>query len=387
MKFVSFHLMPYRQLDLEAARQHRSTWVVLPNSFYDPVKGAEEYAAYIDFLVDCERLGFDCISVNEHHQNAYGLMPAPNLIASALIQRTKTIKIAVLGRALPLVSNPVTIAEEFAMLDNLSRGRLVCGFVRGIGAEYHSTGVNPYFSHERFHEAHDLIIKAWTQPGPFAFEGRHFNLRYVNLWPRPYQQPHPPVWIPSQGSTETVVWASHPDRKYPFMVTFSAGDVVARNLNAYRDEARKYGYEPEDGQFGWACPVYVAETDERAREEAGAAVESLFNDFLRMPMEMLIPPGYTSQKSMQNFFKGRSVIGAPTRITADFLIESQTALIGSPQTVRDKIEAMRDKTGLGILLPMFQFGILSDELARRSIEMFAAEVMPHLQTAAAKEMA
>jgi alkanesulfonate monooxygenase SsuD/methylene tetrahydromethanopterin reductase-like flavin-dependent oxidoreductase (luciferase family) len=195
------------------------------------------------------------------------------------------------------------------------------------------------------------------------------------------------VWIPSQGSTETVVWASHPDRKYPFMVTFSAGDVVARNLNAYRDEARKYGYEPEDGQFGWACPVYVAESDERAREEAGAAVESLFNDFLRMPMEMLIPPGYTSQTSMQNFFKGRSVIGAPKRITADFLIESQTALIGSPRTVRDKIEAMRDKTGLGILLPMFQFGILSDALARRSIEMFAAEVMPHLQTAAAKELA
>ena len=141
-----------------------------------------------------------------------GLMPAPNLIASALIQRTKRVQIAILGRALPLVNNPIYIAEEFAMLDNLSKGRIIAGFVRGIGSEYHSSGTNPYFSHERFHEAHDLIIRAWTEPGPFAFDGDHFSLQYVNLWPRPYQSPHPPVWIPSQGSSETVAWASRSRR-------------------------------------------------------------------------------------------------------------------------------------------------------------------------------
>jgi len=109
--------------------------------------------------------------------------------------------------------------------------------VRGIGSEYHSSGTNPYFSHERFHEAHDLIIRAWTEPGPFAFDGDHFNLQYVNLWPRPYQQPHPPVWIPSQGSSETVAWASDPKRKYPFLVTFSAANLVARYHTAYREQA------------------------------------------------------------------------------------------------------------------------------------------------------
>jgi alkanesulfonate monooxygenase SsuD/methylene tetrahydromethanopterin reductase-like flavin-dependent oxidoreductase (luciferase family) len=379
MKIISFHLMPYRPLDFEAAAKYRSSWVVLPNSLYDPVKGAEEYAAFIDFLVDCERLGFDGVGVNEHHQNAYGLMPAPNLIASALIQRTKKVKIAVLGRALPIVNNPIYIAEEYAMLDNLSKGRLICGFVRGIGAEYHSSGVNPYFSHERFHEAHDLIIRAWTEPGPFAFDGEHFNIRYVNLWPRPYQSPHPPVWIPSQGSSETVVWAADPQRKYPFLVTFSPTELVVRYLTAYRDQARKFGYEPSDGQFGWACPVYVAESDERAQEEAGRAVETLFNNFLRMTMEMLIPPGYTSQASMKNFLKQRTAVPGRGALTADYLIGSGTALIGSAKTVRAKIEAMRDKTGLGIFLPMLQFGILSDTLARRSAELFAAEVMPHLQ--------
>ena len=113
-------------------------------ALYDPVKGAEEYARHIDALVYAEELGFDAIGVNEHHQTAYGLMPAPNLIASALIQRTKRVQIAILGRALPLVNNPIYIAEEFAMLDNLSNGRIIAGFVRGIGSEYHSSGINPY---------------------------------------------------------------------------------------------------------------------------------------------------------------------------------------------------------------------------------------------------
>ena len=176
------------------------------------------------------------------------------------------------------------------MLDNLSKGRIIAGFVRGIGSEYHSSGTNPYFSHERFHEAHDLIIRAWTEPGPFAFDGDHFSLRYVNLWPRPYQSPHPPVWIPSQGSSETVAWAADPKRKYPFLVTFSSADLVARYHNTYREQARQYGYEAAPDQLGWACPIYVAETDERARAEAGRAVETLFNDFLRQSFEMLMPP-------------------------------------------------------------------------------------------------
>ena len=211
MKFTCFHLMPYRPLDMVERRKYRAAWVVMPNDLYDPVKGADEYTSYIDQLVYAEELGFDNISVNEHHQTAYGMMPAPNLIASALIQRTKRVKIAVLGRALPLTNNPTFIAEEYAMLDVMSRGRLICGFVRGIGTEYHATGINPAFSHERFHEAHDIIVSAWTKPGPFEYEVEHYNVRYVNLWPKPYQTPHPPIWIPSQGSTETVNWAA--DRK------------------------------------------------------------------------------------------------------------------------------------------------------------------------------
>jgi alkanesulfonate monooxygenase SsuD/methylene tetrahydromethanopterin reductase-like flavin-dependent oxidoreductase (luciferase family) len=380
MKLLSFHLMPYRHLDFEAAAKHRSAWVVLPNELYDPVKGAEEYERHIDLLVYSEKLGFDGLGVNEHHQTAYGMMPAPNLIASALIQRTKSIKIAVLGRALPIVNNPIYIAEEYAMLDNLSKGRIIAGFVRGIGAEYHSSGVNPYFSHERFHEAHDLIVRAWTEPGPWSFESENFNIRYVNLWPRPYQQPHPPIWIPSQGSSETVAWASHPDRKYPFLVTFSSEELVTRYLTTYRERGREYGYEAAGSQLGWAAPIYVAETDARAKEEAARGIETLFNNYLRMTSEMLIPPGYTSLSSTKNFFRMRQNMATRSAfMSADQLIGNGTAVIGSPKTVRAAIDRMRDKTGFDILIGMFQFGVLTDELARRSLDLFAAEVMPHLR--------
>jgi alkanesulfonate monooxygenase SsuD/methylene tetrahydromethanopterin reductase-like flavin-dependent oxidoreductase (luciferase family) len=380
MKFVCFHLMPYRPLDLEAAKKYRSAWVVLPNSFYDPEKGAAEYDSYLDQLTYAEELGFDAIGVNEHHQTAYGLMPAPNLIASALIQRTKKVQIAVLGRALPLVSNPINIAEEFAMLDVLSKGRLIAGFVRGIGAEYHSTGVNPAFSHERFHEAHDLIVKAWTTPGPFEFEGDYFRLRYVNLWPRPYQKPHPPVWIPSMGSRETVVWASAPERKYPFMVTFSPESAVVRYHKMYREAAHAHGYTASGGQLGWATPIYVAESDQQARDEAKAGIESLFNNFLSMPWEMLLPPGYTSNTSLKATLKLRPALGGrPRQQTIDELIASGTIVVGSPTTVREKIARVREQTGFDILIALLQFGVLPDDLARRNMEMFAGEVMPKLR--------
>ncbi|MDB5532894.1 MAG: flavin-dependent alkanal monooxygenase [Hyphomicrobiales bacterium] len=380
MQFTCFHLMPYRPLDMEERAKHRSAWVVLPNSLYDPEVGAEQYESYLNQLTSAESLGFDIIGVNEHHQTAYGMMPAPNLIASALIQRTKKIRIAILGRALPLTNNPMFIAEELAMLDTLSRGRIIAGFVRGIGTEYHATGINPAHSHERFQEAHDLIVAAWTKPGPFAFEGEHYNFRYVNLWPRPYQRPRPPIWIPSQGSSETVRWAAAPERKYPFLVTFSAFDLVKRYLNTYADQARQFGYEPSGSQLGWAVPVYVADTDEQAKQEAGSAIESLFNQFLPNPWEMLLPPGYMSLSSMKATMKARRSLGSrPRTQTAADLISSGTAPFGSPKSVVEKIKRMQDETGFDNLVSMLQFGTLSDELTNRNMQMFASEVMPHLR--------
>jgi alkanesulfonate monooxygenase SsuD/methylene tetrahydromethanopterin reductase-like flavin-dependent oxidoreductase (luciferase family) len=377
MQVILFHLMPYAALDLESARKHGTVWVKLPNRHFDPEIGHKLYNRYLDEMEYGEELGFDAISVNEHHQTAYGLMPSPIVTASALARRTKKVKICILGSALPLRSHPLTVAEEYAMIDVITGGRLIAGFVRGIGAEYHTFGVNPTFSHERFHEAHDLIIRAWTEPGPFAFQGKHYRVNYVNLWPRPYQKPHPPVWIPSQGSKETIDWASHPSRRYPYLQTFSPAKVVARYLKMYRDTCKGYGYEAPDSQLGWAVPVYVAKTDEDARREAKAHFEAFRNVFVRMPIEMLLPPGYTSRESLKNVMKAKAEMFGD--IDIDKAIELGLFVCGSPVTVRRKFEEHWKEMRFGNLLVLLQFGTLPADLTRRNMELFAREVMPGLK--------
>jgi alkanesulfonate monooxygenase SsuD/methylene tetrahydromethanopterin reductase-like flavin-dependent oxidoreductase (luciferase family) len=377
MQIVLFHLMPYADLDLEAGRKNGTVWVKLPNKHFDPEKGHKLYNRYLDELEYGEALGFDAVSVNEHHQTAYGLMPSPIVTASALARRTRKVKICILGSALPLRSHPLTVAEEHAMIDVISGGRLVSGFVRGIGAEYHTFGVNPTISHERFHEAHDLIVRAWTEPGPFAFQGKHYNVSYVNLWPRPYQKPHPPIWIPSQGSKETIDWASHPDRRYTYLQTFSPAKVVERYLTMYRDTCKGYGYEAKDSQLGWAVPVYVSESDESARREAKQHFEAFRNVFVKMPLEMLLPPGYTSRESLKNVMKAKAQMFGD--VTIDQAIDLGLFVCGSGATVRAAFERYWSDMRFGNLLVMCQFGTLPGDLARRNMELFARGVMPALK--------
>jgi alkanesulfonate monooxygenase SsuD/methylene tetrahydromethanopterin reductase-like flavin-dependent oxidoreductase (luciferase family) len=186
--------------------------------------------------------------------------------------------------------------------------------------------------------------------------------------------------VPSQGSSETIAWAAAPERKYPFLVTFSAEELVVRYLTMYREQARKFGYEAAGGQLGWAVPIYVADTDERARAEAKAGIESLFNDYLPNPWEMLLPPGYMSHASLKRTMQMRKALGSrPRNQTIDELAQSGTVVVGSPRTVRERIERMRETTGLDNVITMLQFGVLPDDLTQRNMEMFAAEVMPHLR--------
>jgi alkanesulfonate monooxygenase SsuD/methylene tetrahydromethanopterin reductase-like flavin-dependent oxidoreductase (luciferase family) len=379
VKFIAFHLMPYADLDLSYSDKHDSAWVTLPNSYYDPVKGHALYNRYLDELEYADQLGFDGVGVNEHHQTAYGLMPTPGVIAGALARKT-TGTIAVLGRALPLVNNPLVIAEEFSMLDNITGGRLITGFVRGIGAEYHSWNMNPAFSHERYGEAHDLIVRAWTETGPFHWKGKHFDFRYVNTWPRPYQQPHPPIWIPSQGSRETIVWAAAAERKYTYLQTYSPIAAVKNFLDLYREEANKAGYTATPDQLGWMAPVYVGETDASAREEAKPHIEAFSNKFLRMKAEMVRPPGYLSLASAKAVMEAKGGRGGTH--TIDSLIESGQLICGSAATVRDQLAQHETTLGIGHFLALLQFGTLPHDLTMASIERFAKNVMPQLRDGA-----
>jgi len=376
MKFFNFHLMPYADMDLGEIDRNGSAWVTLSNRHYDPVKGAELYHRYLDEMEFADRLGFDGVVVNEHHQTAYGMMPIPGVLAGALARSVKRAKIAVLGRALPLVNNPLNIAEEYAMIDNLTRGRLIAGFVRGIGAEYHATGINPGDSHARFHEAHDMIIRAWTEPGPFEYAGKHYHVRYVNPWPTPYQKPHPPVWIPSQGSQETIEWAAK--MKYVYCQTLSPIAQVARFFAMYRAAAKTLGYEAGPDRLAWSNSMYCAETDEKALREAKPHLEALNNKFLKMPVEMLLPPGYTSFESMKRISAAKLTASQKPR-TAEDLIEAGVVIVGSPETCRARLAEYQKLAGFGTVLVKTQFGTLPAELTRKNMEMLATEVFPHFR--------
>src|SRR5215211_6580515 len=171
---------PFLPSDFDA--KYDSAWVWLPNALYDPVKGHDLYTEYINTLAYAEKLGYDGICVNEHHQNAYGLMPSPNLIAAALTRRTRNAAIVVMGNSLALYNPPVRVAEEFAMLDCMSGGRLVAGFPVGTSMDTNfGYGQTPATLRDKYYEAHDLVIKAWTEPEIFDFNGKYTQLRYVNI--------------------------------------------------------------------------------------------------------------------------------------------------------------------------------------------------------------
>lgn len=377
MKFFNFHLMPYRHADLAAIERNGSAWVTFSNSNFDPQLGAELYHEYLDQMEYADRLGFDGVCLNEHHQTAYGLMPTPGVLAGALARSVKRAKIAILGRALPLLNNPLSVAEEFAMLDNLTRGRFIAGFVRGIGAEYHAMGINPAESQARFAEAHDLIIRSWTEPGPFSYHGKYYQFKYVNTWPRPYQNPHPPVWVPSQGSSSTIEWAAR--LRYTYCQTLSPIETVAKFFNMYREQARKAGYEASNDQLAWSNCIYVAETDEKAIREARPHLEALVGTLLKMPMEMLLPPGYTNMEAMKRIKATRAGGFNKKPQTIEDLMKAGVVIVGSPSTVREKLAEYEAAAGFGTVLTKTQFGTLPDDMTRANMAAIAEEVIPHFR--------
>src|SRR5437867_3071923 len=158
-----------------------SEWPV-PSGDYDRDAGARAYQGMIQRLEYVEELGFDWVSVSEHHYSPRILTPSPIVSAAFIAARLKRIKIALLGPIVPQ-SNPVRVAEELAMLDNMAQGRLVAGLLRGTSNESLTYDLNPAEARERTDEGMELILKAWTEPQPFGWQGRHF--KYRTIWMRP----------------------------------------------------------------------------------------------------------------------------------------------------------------------------------------------------------
>jgi alkanesulfonate monooxygenase SsuD/methylene tetrahydromethanopterin reductase-like flavin-dependent oxidoreductase (luciferase family) len=382
MKFHWFHLMPYRFLPDDFKQKHRSVWVDIPRSLYDPKVGHRLYNEYLDQLEFADRMGFDGICVNEHHQNAYGLMPSPNIMAGALARRTQNANLVVLGNSIALYNPPIRVAEEFAMLDVLSGGRLVAGFP--VGTSMDTTfcyGEVPATLREKYLEAHDLIIRSWTSPDSFAFNGKYTKLRYVNLWPRPLQQPHPPVWIPGGGSVETWDFCVDHDYQYSFLSYF--GYKQAKKVaDGYWEVMARKGKEPNPYSLGFAQVVAVANTDEEAERDYAPHMDYFYNRCLHVYVGFVDAPGYRSANSIRAGLTGQIAKSGSWKREGlgwrDF-VEHGYIVAGSPRTVvdglRDAIKSLR----CGHLMMLFQIGSMPPELVRKSTELFAREVMPHLR--------
>lgn len=373
MQVFAFHLMPWPNIDPDVVEKYSSAWVVYPNSEYDPELGQKLYGEYLDQLVFADEAGFDAICVNEHHQNAYGLMPSPNIMAAALVSRTSRAKIAILGNGIALRDNPLRVAEEVAMLDVMSGGRILSGFVRGIGAEYHSLNLDPTRSRDRYFEAHDLILKAWTDPGPFEWDGEHFQYRYVNVWPRPLQQPHPPIFVPSQGSAETLEWAA--ERRYPLACTFVPMERLKQFYGKYREYAEGFGYTAQPDQFGLTSIVHIHPDGEEA---AMASLEPHVRYFqercFTLPLPTFFPPGYTAASS----YKTRLEIAREMAGAGGPSLSAGEPLVGTAEQVGERLERNMAEAGAGTLLAWFQIGDMPHDKAMYSMEQFAEKVLPYL---------
>ncbi|MEX1253582.1 MAG: LLM class flavin-dependent oxidoreductase [Dehalococcoidia bacterium] len=384
MKLHFFHLMPYRFLPDDFTEQHRSVWVDVPSSLFDPAKGHQLYNEYLDELEHAATLGFDGICVNEHHQNAYGMMPSPNLMASALARRTNDAAIVVLGNSIALYNPPTRVAEEFAMLDCLSGGRLVAGFPVGTSMDTnYCYGTTPADLREKYQEAHDLIIQAWTRPDVFSFNGKYTQLRYVNTWPRPVQKPHPPIWIPGGGSVETWEWVTSRDYVYCYLSYFGhqRGQKV---MDGFWEEVDRQGKEANPYRAGFLQFVAVSETDAQAERDYAEHAEYFYNRCLHIWPGFADAPGYRTMRTVRAGLQSqlgqqvRTMMASGQLKWKDF-VEQGFILAGSPETVRQKLEEAAKALRIGQMMVLLQFGSMPPELVRKNTELFAREVMPHVR--------
>jgi alkanesulfonate monooxygenase SsuD/methylene tetrahydromethanopterin reductase-like flavin-dependent oxidoreductase (luciferase family) len=250
--FETAHYRPPRRLSAE--------WPVPPDA-YDREAGVNSYRGMSERLQYVEELGFDWVSVAEHHYSPHRLTPAPIVSAAHLAAHSQKIKIAVLG---PIVSqsNPVQVAEDLTMLDNLMPGRLVVGLLRGTTGEYLSYGLNPAEARERTTEAMELILKAWTEPQPFSWQGRHFQFRTVSVWPRPVQQPHPPTYALGGSRESCEIAARH---RLGLGIAYGSFDAMGKATRYYRDACVQYGWHPTPGQIIYRANILLTKSDEEAR--------------------------------------------------------------------------------------------------------------------------
>ncbi|MBS0560018.1 MAG: LLM class flavin-dependent oxidoreductase [Proteobacteria bacterium] len=379
MHLMYFTEQPMSAYDAQEGLKYGATALTFSNKHFDPVEGSRLYNQYLEEYIYAEECGADGIMLNEHHNAPFCMQAKANVFASILAAVTKRVKIVLLGNPLPLADNPIRLAEELAMIDMISKGRLVSGFVRGGGQEQLATGVNPAFNRERFQEAHDLIVKTWTQPGPFRWEGTHYQHRVVNPWAVPLQKPYPRVWIPGVLSKETVIWAAQ--HRYPYIALNTSIEATKVIWDLYDKVAEEAGYTAGPENRGYLIRVHVQDTEEKAVKNAKQFMW-MQGEFTGLAHPVWAnPAGYFSPSGRRGFVefavgRAKNPRGNPT-----FEEQRQNMMIvcGTPDQCIERLKTLMEATRPGIFGFWANDGNVSAEDSRNCIRLLCQEVMPAIR--------
>ena len=354
--------------------------LTLSNNVFDPLVGADLYNRYLDEKLYAEGMGFDGLMLNEHHSTAFCMGGAMNIEAAILARVTQRAKIVLLGNILPIWDDPLWLVEQLSTIDMISRGRLVSGWVRGTGRESVAHNSPPPYNWERFQEAHEFILKAWTTPGPFRWEGKHFHYRYVNPWQRPYQKPHPPIWLPGVVSRDSLTWAAK--KRIPYIMLATALEPTRQAFDLYHEIAAEEGYESGPQNIGYLWKVHVDETDEIAIEVARKYVEGPSNPFLAgnegtQNAALLNIPGLSSRKRVLPT-KDVASQGRGGLFFAEYekQLENYTIIAGSPKTVISQIRHVLEYLRPGSIIFWDGDGAMTHDDSMRSLRLMGEEVIP-----------
>jgi alkanesulfonate monooxygenase SsuD/methylene tetrahydromethanopterin reductase-like flavin-dependent oxidoreductase (luciferase family) len=386
VKVFVFDLVPYGE-NLDHLKQGATelAWP-LPKRFFKPEIAVRTYAEHLEAWEELDRLGFDGVGFNEHHTSPYGLMNSPNLLAAAAAQRTRRLKLLIYGNLLP-VHQPLRLAEEIAMLDCLSNGRIISGFARGIPREHTVYNVPMSESRARFEEAWEIIRRAWTDE-VLCFEGRFWTYRDVAIWPRPVQQPHPPVWVPVTASKETIEWAARHDIPITPGLTFHRG-VREDVIRYYAAQLEQHGHRITPEHLIISTDVYVADSKSQAIEEAAPYAlyfnRTLFSHGNFTERDLQAQVGYVTSVSHtylrpehvplisgnREHYRGLTLEGVQE--------QAQNMPWGTPDEIVERVISSADDAGANQVIVNLNRGAMPHEMFMHQIRRFGSEVLPRLQ--------
>ena len=356
--------------DDHPARHAGDTIVLFSNKHFDRAEASRLYQERMVEYRAVEEVGFDAIMVNEHHGGPYCMNARCNITSAALVGITERVKILQAGNPLPLWDNPIQLAEEIAMLDLMSGGRIIAGMIRGGGPEQIINDVNPVYNRDRFEEAHELIIKAWTTPGPFRWDGEHYQVRVVNPWVLPLSEPHPRILVPGVSSPETIAFAAR--HAYPFLGLNTTLEATKKMWSYYHEVAAEAGYESGPQHRGYLMRIHVAETEEKALRNAEEFMWML-GEFTGIGRpHWVAPTGYSGFDSRMARLKNIKNFSVSLKTQ----LEAGTIIAGTPEQVIPKIRMWLEETRPGILVFHANEGKVDHQSSMSCIRLMGEEVLP-----------